>query len=203
MIRVLIGDETERGRRDLIPYLTDAEGIVVVGRARDGAEALALARALRPDVLLLSALAGEAGLEVTRQVVAEGVASVVLLFVPSADGSRARRALADGAADVLPDDISYDHLLQAIRLAVQGKPAQPPDTQTTPEDPFRDLTDREREVLTLVAEGYSNKEIAARIGLTVGTVKGYVSSILTKLGVVDRTQAAVFALRHGLVISEG
>ena len=66
-------------------------------------------------------------------------------------------------------------------------------------DPFLSLTDREREVLALVAEGFSNKEIAARLGLTIGTIKGYVSVILTKLEVADRTQAAVFAIRNGLI----
>jgi DNA-binding NarL/FixJ family response regulator len=210
MIRVLIADETERGCGGLLPRLKDAEGIAVVGQARDGSEALALSRSLRPDVLLLSShVPGMDGLEVTRQVKAEGVAGAVLILADGVDEEWSRDAIRTGAAGVLPREIARDDLLQAIRSAARGTPAYAPaapespvgrmDAQASPEEPFRGLTDREREVLALVAEGYSNKEIAARLGLTVGTVKGYVSAILSKLGVADRTQAAVYALRHGLV----
>jgi DNA-binding NarL/FixJ family response regulator len=214
MIRVVVADDTEQECGNPIPRFTEAEGVVVVGLARDGNEALALARALRPDVLLLSPrVSGMDSGEVTRRVNAEGVSGAVLILAAQTDEVWSHTA-PPGTAGIVRRDIPRDDLLRAIRAAVQRRPTQAPAVPETPNgghvgelqasiaEPLRALTEREREVLALVAEGYSNKEIAAQLGLTVGTVKGYVSSILTKLGVADRTQAAVFALRHGLTDSE-
>jgi len=210
MIRVLIADDHEMVREGLTLFLGEAAGIAVLGQARDGAEALALARAWRPDVLLLDLVIPRMdGIEVTRHVKAEGVAGAVLILTTFADEERVREAVRAGATGFLLKDIPRGELVRAIHAAAEGRPTLSPAAQESlmrqvaappaQEQPFSVLTEREREVLVHVAEGYSNKEIAARLGLTVGTVKGYVSAILTKLGVADRTQAAVFALRHGLI----
>jgi DNA-binding NarL/FixJ family response regulator len=194
MIRVLIAEDPQSGRESLLPVLARAEGVTVAGRARDGAEALSLSRTLRPDVLLLDlAVSPDDAAEVARRAAAEGAAGATLILAAAGDEAPVHEAIGSGAGMVVLRESSPEDLTRAIHAAATA-PAVP--------DPFGELTEREREVLTLVADGLSNKEIAARLGLTVGTVKGYVSAILLKLGVADRTQAAVYALRHGLVRPE-
>lgn len=208
-IRVLIADDHEIVREGLHLLLGEQqEEIEVVGQARHGAEAVALAQKLRPDVILMDLIMPQLdGVEATRRLRADGSASKVILLTSFTDGDRVRNAIQAGATGYLLKDVNKNDLLSAIRAAAEGKPTLHPVVQqylmeqvTAPAvpSPFEGLTDRERDVLGLIATGHSNKEIAARLSLTVGIVKGYVSAILAKLELADRTQAALYAAKHGL-----
>jgi DNA-binding NarL/FixJ family response regulator len=154
---------------------------------------------------------GEAGIEATRRIRAgtgsAGGAPAVLILTTYGDDARVREAVQAGALGYLLKDLLQAELVRAVHAAARGVPTldaraqqslmrQLTDAPAT--SPFAVLTERERDVLRLIADGRSNKEIAATLFLSHGTVKGYVSAILPKLGVGDRTQAALFATKHGL-----
>lgn len=207
-IRVLIADDHAIVREGLQTLLAEESAVTVVGQASNGREAFIQAQALRPDVVLMDLVMPEMdGIEATRAILNELPDCRVLALTSFAEDQRVRDAIQAGATGYLLKDILKAELLQAIRAAEQGKPTLHPDAQyalirqaTTGSIPLphAELTGREREVLALLAGGRSNKEIAADLHLTEGTVKGYVSQILGKLGVADRTQAALYAVRHGL-----
>ncbi|HYN87952.1 MAG TPA: response regulator transcription factor [Ardenticatenaceae bacterium] len=207
-VRVLIVDDHEIVREGLQTLLEEEPGVNVVGMATNGAEALRLAAALRPDVILMDLLMPEMdGIEATRRIRALSPTSQVLVLTSFAGDQHVRDAVGAGALGYLLKDVLKPDLLQAIRSAALGQPTLHPEAQrqlmrqvsdVPASGPLADLTQREREVLRLIAAGRSNKEIAATLHLTEGTVKGYVSAILAKLGVADRTQAALYAVRHGL-----
>jgi two-component system, NarL family, response regulator LiaR len=145
------------------------------------------------------------GLEATRRLREAGVESRVLILTSFADGEGVRDAVRAGVTGYLMKDVLKTELLAAIRLAADGVPTLHPRAQqhlmrgiAEPEtpSPFTALTPRERDVLALLARGESNKRIAAALNLSIGTVKGYVSAIFEKLGVEDRTQAALLAAKH-------
>ncbi len=207
-IRLLIVDDHEMVREGLSLLLAEAEDIVVVGQASRGGEAVALALSLQPDVVLLDLFLPDInGVSVTRQLKEKGIPARVLILTSSADGQHVQGALQAGATGYLLKDLLRHDLLDAIRAAHQGRPTLHPVAQAhlaraalpPPPSPLDALTERERDVLKLLAEGNANKEIAAKLKLTVGTVKGYVSIVLAKLDVADRTQATLLAVRHGLV----
>ena len=204
-IRLLIVDDHEMVREGLSLLLAEADDIAVVGQAGRGSEAVALARALQPDVVLLDLFLPDTnGVAVTRQLKAEGLTARVLILTSSAEGEHVREALQAGATGYLLKDLLRHDLLDAIRAAFLGRTTLHPVAQAhlarpTPASPLDALTEREREILKLLAEGNANKEIAVKLGLTLGTVKGYVSIVLGKLDVADRTQATLVAIRHGLV----
>ena len=211
-IRVLIADDHEivrEGLRNLFRGETDIE---VVAEARDGAEALRAAQEHRPDVVLMDLVMPETdGLEATRRMRELSPLTQVLVLTSFAEDRQVQEALRFGAAGYLLKDVSRQDLLRAIRSVKDGLPALHPEAQRllmrrVAPDPARtaleDLTTREREVLVLVAKGQSNKAIADALFLSEGTVKGYVSIILSKLGVQDRTQAALWAVKHGVVTPE-
>jgi DNA-binding NarL/FixJ family response regulator len=207
-IRVLIVDDHEIVRWGLATLLAEEPEIDVVGQADTGACALELAGSIRPDVILMDLqLPDHDGVEVTRRIVEDGLPSQVVVLTSFSDDNRVREAIQAGAIGYLLKDVRRTDLVRAIQDAAQGRPALHPEAQRqlmrqvadTPEpSPLRILTDRERDVLRLIGEGHSNRQIAATLHLTEGTVKGYVSTILAKLGVADRTQAALIAVRHGL-----
>lgn len=207
-IRVLIVDDHEIVRWGLATLLAEEPQIDVVGQADTGAVAIELAGTTRPDVILMDLqLPDQDGVEVTRRIVEDGVPSQVVVLTSFADDHRVRDAIQAGAIGYMLKDVRRSDLVRAIQDAAQGRPALHPEAQRqlmrqvadTPEpSPLRGLTDRERDVLRLIGEGQSNRQIAATLQLTEGTVKGYVSTILAKLGVADRTQAALIAVRHGL-----
>jgi DNA-binding NarL/FixJ family response regulator len=207
-IRLLIVDDHEMVREGLSLLLAEADDVSIVGQAGRGGEAVALAESLRPDVVLLDLFLPDTnGVEVTKRLKAAGNAARILILTSSADGAHVREALQAGATGYLLKDLLRNDLLDAIRSAAQGRPTLHPVAQAhlaravapPPASPLDILTERERDVLKLLAEGNANKEIAAKLGLTVGTVKGYVSIVLSKLEVADRTQATLLAIRHGLV----
>ena len=207
-IRVLIVDDHEIVREGLQTLLAEESDIQVCGLAADGAQALAQAESLRPDVILMDlVLAGMDGLEATRQIRARDPQARVLVLTTFADDRRVREAIQAGAIGFLLKDVLKPDLVRAIRAAAEGKPTLHPEAQRrlmqqmaqpAAPSPLAGLTERELEVLRLIAQGRSNKEIGAALHLTEGTVKGYVSTILSKLDVADRTQAALLAVKLGL-----
>ncbi|MEZ4416835.1 MAG: response regulator transcription factor [Gemmatimonadota bacterium] len=209
-IRVLIVDDHAVVREGLELFLSEeAEDIQVVAHAKDGAEALRLVHELDPDVVLMDlVMPGMDGLEAMRRLRANGGRARVIVLTTFIEEGKVREALGLGALGYLLKDVGRDDLVAAIRAAHQGRTTLHPDAQqmlvhhlTAPPrtSPLEELTERERDVLRLIASGKSNKAIAKTLFLSVGTVKGYVSAVLAKLGVNDRTQAALLAVREGLV----
>jgi two-component system, NarL family, response regulator LiaR len=206
-VRVLIADDHQVVREGLQMILAESDGeIVVVGEASDGDEAVRLATSVKPDVVLMDlSMPRVDGLEATRRLREAGIESRVLILTSFADGEGVRDAVRAGVTGYLMKDVLKTELLAAIRLAADGVPTLHPRAQqhlmrgiAEPEtpSPFTVLTPRERDVLALLARGESNKRIAAALNLSIGTVKGYVSAIFEKLGVEDRTQAALLAAKH-------
>lgn len=203
-IRVLLVDDHAIVREGLRALLEEEGGFAVAGEAPDGERAIAAARELTPDVILMDLLMpGVDGLEALRRIRAADPEARVLVLTSAQDDRAVREAIDAGAVGFLFKDVSRRDLVRAVRDAAAGRPTLHPEAQRVlmkrPErSPLDDLTPRERTVLELIAQGRSNRQIALRLELTEGTVKGYVSTILDKLGVQDRTGAALFAVRHGL-----
>jgi NarL family two-component system response regulator LiaR len=207
-IRVLLVDDHAIVREGLRILLSEESEIEVVGEASDGADSVKLAAALHPDVILMDlVMPGMDGIQAMQGIRAVSPSSRVLVLTSFSDDQRVRDAIQAGAIGYLLKDVLKADLLQAIRAAAQGQPTLHPEAQrhlmrqmAVPAARSRldDLTARERDVLRLIARGQSNKEIAATLRVTEGTVKGHVSAILAKLGVADRTQAALYAVRHGV-----
>lgn len=207
-IRVLIVDDHAIVREGLHAVLMEEPSVNVIGQASSGEEAVTQAQLLKAQVVLMDVvMPGIDGIEATRRLKAAYPACQVLVLTSFAEDGKVQEAIQAGAIGYLLKDVLKPELLAAIHAAVQGRPTLHPEAQrqlmrrfTEPEtpSPFAELTERERDVLRQIARGQSNKEIAATLGLTEGTVKGYVSAILVKLDVADRTQAALFAVKHGL-----
>jgi DNA-binding NarL/FixJ family response regulator len=210
-IRVLIVDDHVIVREGLVTLLAGEPRVTVIGEVGSGAEALRLAAALQPDVVLLDlVLADIDGIEVTRRLQSERQAHVLVLSTYG-DDDLVRGAIQAGATGYLLKDILKVDLVEAICSVAAGRPALHPEVQrslmrqaVTPAEPspLGNLTGRERDVLACLGRGLTNRQIAADLGLTEGTVKVYVSGVLDKLGVADRTQAALLAVRHGLADNE-
>jgi NarL family two-component system response regulator LiaR len=223
-IRVLIVDDHAVVRQGLRTFLElqddgSASPIEVVGEAADGAEAVALAARLQPDVILLDLVMPIMdGIAVTREVVQCAPRSRIIILTSFGEEDRVFPAIRAGAHGYLLKDINPDDLVRAIRSAYHGQAALHPDIaqklmaavageRSRPASQIEEtaadaLTEREREVLRLLAGGLNNREIAGRLVIGETTVKSHVSSILDKLNLDDRTQAAVYALRHGLATGE-
>ena len=208
-VRVLIADDHQVVREGLRMILSEErETITIVGEAADGHEVVRLAERLAPDVVLMDLLMpGLDGIAATERIRANGSGPRVLILTTYADDERVRDAIRAGATGYLLKDVLRTQLVQAIHAAALGVPTLDPRAQqhlmrqvSTPPSasPFAGLTPRELDVLRLVARGLGNKQIAAELNLSVGTVKGYVSAILPKIHAGDRTQAALYAVKHGL-----
>lgn len=207
MIRVAIADDHEIVRRGLRMTILGEEDMELAGEATNGREAVLLAAAQSPDVLLLDIQMPEMDGLAAAGKIRTAQPDIHILILTSFDtDAKLYAALKAGVTGYLLKDTSGENLVAAIRGASQGIPQLHPEIarklmgqMPAPATPLDDLTEREREVLTLLAQGNSNKEIAARLFLTEATVKGYVSTVLSKLHVADRTQAALLAVRYGLV----
>jgi DNA-binding NarL/FixJ family response regulator len=211
VIRVLICDDQEVVCEGLQAILQSAPGIEVVGKAQDGAQALEMIRRSPPDIVLMDLkMPVMNGVEATRAIRSEFEAVRVLVLTTYDADEWVLDAIRAGAHGYLLKDTPRADLVRAIEGTVQGKSHLDPGVAgkilqqaarvpTSGNSTLVDsLTERERAVLSHLARGLSNADIASRLFLSEGTVRNYVSSILSKLDVSDRTQAAVLALRHGL-----
>jgi two-component system, NarL family, response regulator LiaR len=209
-VRVLIADDHQVVREGLRMILgEERETIEVVGEAADGLEVVRQAERLKPDVVLMDLLMpGMDGVAATERIRQAEDAPRILILTTYADDERVRDAIRAGATGYLLKDVLRAQLVQAIHAAAVGVPTLDPRAQQhlmrqvamppPSASPCAGLTPRELDVLRLVARGLGNKQIAAELHLSVGTVKGYVSAILPKINAGDRTQAALFAVKHGL-----
>lgn len=208
-IRIVIADDHSVVRQGLRMFLALDEELDIVGEAVNGAEAVRLAQELKPDVvlmdLLMPVLDGVAAIEAIRREVAE---TQVLALTSVLDDQMVIRAMRAGAIGYLLKDAEAHELCRAIKAAAAGKVQMSPSVAArlvrlvTPVEMKEPLTARETEVLREVALGKSNKEIASTLCVAEKTVRTHVSSILAKLGLSSRTQAALHAIRIGLVSLE-
>jgi two-component system, NarL family, response regulator LiaR len=205
-IRILIADDHSVVRQGLRMFLQLDPELDVVGEASDGHQALNLVRDLQPDVVLMDLLMPVMdGLEATAAIRREAPDTEVIALTSVLEDSSVVGAIRAGAIGYLLKDTEADELIRAIKAAAAGQVQLSPKAAArllhevrTPESP-ESLTERETEVLRLVAQGASNKEIAHSLHIGEKTVKTHVSSILGKLNVSSRTQAALYAVRVGLV----
>jgi DNA-binding NarL/FixJ family response regulator len=212
--RMIIADDHELSRAGLRSMLAGERALTLVGEAANGREAVALCRELKPDLALLDVRMPEMdGLAATRAIKQESLTTCVLIVTTHEDPDYLLAALKAGAAGYLLKDVTRHDLLLTIRRVLRGEsvlsgeiaaralqrlaagPSQPSGV------PAERLTPRERDVLELIVEGRTNREIAEQLTLSVGTIKIHVEHIIAKLGVSDRTQAAVRAIEAGLLRS--
>ena len=204
-IRVLVVDDHPVVRQGLRAFLDVQADLSVVGEAADGAECVAVAEELRPDVIVLDLrMPGVDGLAALHGLAERGNPARVLVITSFTDPGAVVPAMRAGAAGYVYKDVDPAALAMAIRSVHAGHVLLDPDVAallaagSPPEPAASRLTAREREVLAEVARGRSNREIAHALHLSEKTVKTHVSSVLSKLGLADRTQAALFAVRAGI-----
>jgi DNA-binding NarL/FixJ family response regulator len=208
-IRVLLVDDHQVVRRGLRTFLEVQPDIEVVGEAGDGDEGVLRAQELNPDVILMDVkMPGTDGIAALRKLREEGSKARVLVVTSFTEQRTVVPALRAGAAGYVYKDVDPDALAGAIRSVHAGHVLLQPEVadallsqeQPTGQGRGNALTEREREVLSLIADGRSNREIARALVLSEKTVKTHVSNILMKLDLADRTQAALWAVRHGIGI---
>lgn len=206
-IRVLIADDHTVVRKGIRTLLLTEPGLAVVGEAVDGVEAAALYRSLLPDVLLLDLqMPRRGGLDVITELKQDFPEVHILVLTSSSDEEAVLTAVQSGALGYLMKDSTPEELVEAIHAVHNGRPFLQPSVafkfmqamkrpSTTLEEP---LTEREHDILRQVAHGLSNQEIADKLTISERTVRTHISHILDKLALENRTQAALYALRHGL-----
>ncbi|GAA0327972.1 two-component system response regulator CasR [Bacillus carboniphilus] len=213
-IRILIADDHPVVRRGLIFFLKTQSDLDIVGEANDGEEAVRLAQSLKPDMILMDLLMPKLnGIEATKVIKDELPQSKIIILTSFSDQDQVIPAIEAGADGYQLKDVEPDVLVQAIREVVNGGRSLHPKATNHILNQFtnkresagriHELTNREKEVLSEIAKGKSNKEIAASLYITEKTVKTHVSNILAKLELADRTQAALYAVRIGLVQNTG
>jgi NarL family two-component system response regulator LiaR len=210
-ISVVLVDDHSMVRQGVKAFLITQPDIAVVGEAASGEEAVKLAAQYVPDVILMDLIMPNMdGVEATRRVKHVSPRSQVVVLTSYHEDEHIFPALKAGALSYILKDVSAEELASAIRKAASGEAVLHPrvaarvikELQGKREEahnPFTELSERELEVLKLIADGMSNAEMAAKLVLSEKTIKGHVSNILSKLHLVDRTQAAVYAWREGVV----
>jgi DNA-binding NarL/FixJ family response regulator len=205
MIRVLIVDDHAVVRAGLERLLSSVDDFSVVGLAADGEEAVAVALQHRPDVVLMDlSMPNMGGIAATEAIMAADVGIRIVVLTSYSDRDQILNALDAGAVGYLLKDSDPPELIAGIRAAAEGdSPLHPKAASAVlraraERRPLPELSEREREVLELVATGLSNQKIAAQLGISEKTVKAHLTSVFRQLGVEDRTQAAVWARQHGL-----
>lgn len=209
LIRVLVVDDHPIVRRGLCIEINLDPEMQVVGEAADGVEAVALARALQPDVILMDVvMPNKNGIDATADILHENPLAKVLILTSFTEDERMLAAVKAGALGYILKDRHPEEVLQAIRDTYDGKPYLNPSIarrllQALPQNgakaPGEELTPREMEVLRWVAQGSPNKEIAHAIGVQEATVRAHVSNILGKLNLANRSQLVLYAVKTGLV----
>lgn len=221
-IRILIVDDQALIRTGIQTLLNRKADIEVVGQAANGAEAIEQAATLAPDVILMDIMMPVLdGVEATRQLAERGHKAAVIFLTTVRDDEQILRGLAAGGRGYLLKDVDHRELAEAIRtvagggalldptitaqllphlgrIAATATPAAPAPAAPPQPERLALLTERERHILAMLAQGHANQEISDRLAISIGTVKNHISSILSKLDVRDRTQAALWAQQHGL-----
>lgn len=207
MINVLLVDDHEMVRLGVSSYLSIQEDIEVIGEAENGKIGYEKALSLRPDVILMDLVMDEMdGIEATKAILADWPEAKIIIVTSFIDDEKVYPAIEAGAAGYLLKTSTAHEIADAIRATQRGERVLEPEVTTKMMDRLinrtpilhDDLTNREKEVLLLIAEGKSNQEIADELFITLKTVKTHVSNILSKLEVEDRTQATIYAFKHGL-----
>ena len=206
-IHVMLVDDHNVVRSGLATFLRAYEDLDLVGEAKNGLEALNLCRRKQPDVILMDLMMPEMdGIEATRAILAEYPEIKIIAMTSFEDEQLVQGVLAAGAISYLLKNVTSDELSKAIRDAVSGKSTLSPEAATAlihathpTEQSLSDLTEREREVLSLVVQGQSNQKIADALVISIATVKAHISNILSKLQVSSRAEAIAYAIKHRLV----
>ena len=206
-IRILLADDHMMVRSGLATVLGVYDDMKLVGEAGDGEEAIRLCESLRPDVVLMDLLMPNVdGVAATRTIKERWPEIQVIALTSFKDKEYVEGALKAGASGYLLKNVSAEELVGAIRRAVAGQPSLSPEAARVliqkvnqPQTPAEELTDREKEILSLMVKGLNNTQIAAKLFVSQSTIKFHVSNILAKLGVTGRTEAVAVAVRDHLV----
>ncbi|MBB5179589.1 NarL family two-component system response regulator LiaR [Planomicrobium koreense] len=207
MIRILLADDHEMVRIGVSAYLQSQPDMEVAGEAVNGEEAVKMALELRPDVILMDMVMPVMnGAEATDAIITQWPEAKIMIVTSFPDDDKVYPALKAGAVSYILKTSKASRIAESIRSTMSGTPVLEPEVMTKmmkqmrhSHVPHEDLTDREMEILLLIASGYSNQEIADKLFIALKTVKTHVSNLLAKLEVHDRTQAAIYAYQHRLI----
>lgn len=206
-IRVMLVDDHTMVRKGLATFLNVFDDLQLVGEAQNGADAIKLCNEVLPDVILMDMVMPDMDGGTATNLIRQAFPKIQIMVLTSfKEGELIKKALEAGAIGYLLKDVSADDLARAIRSAYAGRATLSPEaaqslveTANLPPVPGLDLTEREREVLSLMVDGLSNTQIAGKLGVSSSTIKSHVSNVLSKLGVASRTEAVSLALRTHIV----
>jgi NarL family two-component system response regulator LiaR len=209
MIKVLFADDHEMVRIGVSAYLSSQKDIDVVAEADDGGQAVDLALQIKPDIILMDLVMKKMdGIEATKRIIESWPEAKIIIVTSFLDDEKVYPALEAGATSYMLKTSKANEIADAIRATHLGQSILEPEVtgkimtkmrQKQAEDPHSQLTEREKEILLLMAEGKTNQEIADQLFIALKTVKVHVSNILGKLEVQDRTQAVIYAFKHDLI----
>jgi two-component system, NarL family, response regulator LiaR len=209
MIKVVFVDDHEMVRIGVSSYLSAQPDIEVIGEADNGKTGVEMALELRPDIILMDLVMKEMdGIEATKQIIEKWPEAKIIIVTSFLDDEKVYPALEAGATSYMLKTSKASEIANAVRVTYSGQPVLEPEVtgkmmmkmrQRNNVELHEELTEREMEVLKLIAEGKTNQEIADELFIALKTVKTHVSNILSKLQVQDRTQAVIYAFRHSIV----
>lgn len=209
MIKILFADDHEMVRIGVSSYLSAQQDMEVIAEADDGGEAVRLALSLKPDIILLDLVMKEMdGIEATKKIIDTWPEAKIIIVTSFLDDEKVYPALEAGATSYMLKTSKANEIAEAIRMTYRGQPVLEPEVtgklmnrmrNKSTSELHEELTEREREILLLIAQGKTNQQIADELFIALKTVKVHVSNILAKLAVSDRTQAVIYAFKHNLV----